>query len=91
MSEEEDLDAIEEVSADEIEAIKQRRLTGGTRKSYHGKVKTFLSYLLQNEPRAITANMDLNFEEFELKMFLKFIAEKQKGEERLSFSACSVS
>lgn len=93
MSEEEDYDRIEEESAEEIEAIKQKRLTEGTKTSYNGKMRVFLTYLRDKEPDAITEDSDLNFDEFSIDMFLKFIAEKQKGndkEEGLTFSACSV-
>ncbi len=80
----------EEESADEIEAIKQKRLTDGTKSSYNSKMRVFLTWLLENKPLAITAEGDLDFDTFELEMFLGFIAEKQ-GNGGLSFSACSVS
>ena len=93
MASQEYYDQFEGESADEIEAIKQKRLTEGTKTSYSGKMRKFLTYLQEKEPDAITEDLDLNFEYFSIDMFFKFIAEKQKGTEEeagLTFSACSV-
>lgn len=80
---------VEELEAlRDIDAIKQLRLVPKTRKSYESKNKIFLGFLRNNYPNmAVGAN--INLENLTLEAFQAFIVKKQ-GENRLSFSACSV-
>lgn len=86
---EEPSDHDEEVARQEIEAIKGMRLVDRTKRSYASKNKIFKAFLLERFPVMVTAAGDIDLELLTIEEFQMFIVKKQ-GEERLSFSACSV-